>query len=102
MEHRSAIGSEPFQKSLHSLGKEAKDALIDVIYNKSAPVSWEMARLSEPTDAYHWEMPRPEKPPTSITAVGFLRSRISSLVGGLVGSAVRIWSSRLSRAKTPT
>nr|HEX4319147.1 hypothetical protein [Kofleriaceae bacterium] len=57
MENRSAIGSEPFQKPLHSLGKEAKDTLIDVIYNKSAPAPWQTTRISVATDAYHWEMP---------------------------------------------
>jgi hypothetical protein len=78
MEHRFAIGSEPFQKTLHSLGKEAKDALIDVIYNKSAPAAWQIARLSKPTDAYHWVMPRSERP-----TAGPVVDSLTATLGGI-------------------
>lgn len=57
IDHRSAIGTDPFQKSINALGAEVRDVLLDVVYNKSAPAAWEANRISEPTDAYHWLMP---------------------------------------------
>src|SRR5882762_8334151 len=46
-------------------------------------------------------MPRPEKPPTSSTAVGFFFCSSSAFFGAVWGSAVRIWSRRPRRARTP-
>lgn len=52
--HRSAIGTDPFQKSIYALSKEIREALLDVVYNKSAPAPWEVSRLSESSDLYQW------------------------------------------------
>lgn len=51
---RSAIGTDPLPRSINSLRKEVREALVDVVYNRSSPVPWEQDRRHAPPDTYHW------------------------------------------------
>lgn len=65
IEERFAIAGKNFKQSLNAITqKEVREALLEVVFNRTSPAPWENDRLHDRPDEFHWLRPQAPAEPT--------------------------------------